>query len=47
MSDFSENSSELDKYGVWVKKPATASQKETPAVEEPEVNESFITQSAA
>ncbi|MCQ2240606.1 hypothetical protein [Treponema sp.] len=48
MNDFSENSSELDKYGVWVKKPSSAdTEKETPEVEEPTVDASFITQSAA
>ena len=48
MSDFSDNSSELDKYGVWVKKTTTANEeKEVPPVEEPVVDASFIAQSAA
>ncbi|MDO4506928.1 MAG: hypothetical protein Q4B64_08255, partial [Spirochaetales bacterium] len=48
MSDFSDNSSELDKYGVWVKKTTSANEeKEVPPVEEPVVDASFITQSAA
>ena len=48
MSDFSDNSSELDKYGVWVKKTTSSNEeKEIQPSEEPVVDESFITQSAA
>ncbi|WP_407396918.1 hypothetical protein [Treponema sp.] len=50
MSDISDKHSELDEYGVWVKKPSsTNTEKESPApaAEEPTVDASFITQAAA
>ena len=47
MSDFSDNKSELDEYGVWVKKPPVENEiTDTPA-EEPVVDASFIEQAAA
>lgn len=48
MNDFSENNSELDKYGVWVKKTSKESHiEENNIPEEPIVDASFIEQSAA
>ncbi|MBQ0040065.1 MAG: hypothetical protein KBS64_06535 [Treponema sp.] len=48
MSDMSENKSELDEYGVWVKKPPVgAPAEETSPAEEPVVDASFIEQAAA
>lgn len=47
MSDFSDNKSELDEYGVWVKKPPVENENTDAPAEEPVVDASFIEQAAA
>lgn len=47
MSDISEKKSELDEYGVWVKKPPVDNQENAAPAEDPVVDASFIEQAAA